>query len=172
MIFLAVAVLGFLILGIAVRSSADTKPKYVYVTDSGQYTGQYYTGTGNVGDTQERFQLTATATCTNYACASPISISGSFTVFFYSTFATVRSGGIALSDPSDLAASPLALLNGYLSAPGAVLSFGPPAPASNVLLNFPSTSGYFPTNYSGGMLCTVAFTTGCASPIHHYDSCR
>jgi 6-phosphogluconolactonase len=162
--FFAVAVLGFLILGIAVRSSADTKPKYVYVTDSGQYAGQSWTGPGNVNDTQQRFQLTATAICTNYACASPISISGSFTVFFYSTFATVRSGGIALSDPSDLASSPLTLLNSLDSAPGAALSFGPASPSSHVLLNFPFTTSYFPTNYSGGMLCTVAFTTGCSNP--------
>jgi 6-phosphogluconolactonase len=56
------------------------------------------------------------------------------------------------------------LLTSLDSAPGGILSFGPPAPGSHVLLNFPFATGSFPVNYSGGLLCTVAFSTGCAGP--------
>ena len=164
--FSALSVLGLLILGSAGHAFADTKPKYVYVTDSGQYnTGQYYTG-GDLSGPIRRFQLSATATCTSYACASPISITGSFAVLLSPGAGAVRSGGMALSDSSDLASSPLELLFGFGSTPFAFqgIGFGPPAPASSLDLAFPFDDYHFPANYSGGMLCTVAFTAGCVGP--------
>jgi 6-phosphogluconolactonase len=149
--FSATGLLAVLILGFAGQSFGDTKPKFVYVANSGQSTA---------GEVVQTFQVTATATCINHPCASTISISGSFTVDL--TYGELSSGTLVLTDPNDLASSPLALSNGFLSDSGTGIGFGPPAPASSVMLFFPF--GFtFPPAYSGGMLCTVAYTSGCSS---------
>ena len=65
-LFSAVGVLALLILSFAGQAFADTKPKYVYVANSGD---------SFPGDQLETFQFTATATCTSSPCASTFTIS-------------------------------------------------------------------------------------------------
>ena len=71
----AVGFLVLLILGFVGQAFADKKPKFVYVAN---------TGASASGDGMATFQVTATAICGGSGgrsdCASPISISGSFTV--------------------------------------------------------------------------------------------
>ena len=67
----AASFFALLLFGFAGRASADTKPKFVYVANSGSSVS---------GEVVKSFQLTATATCTSHACASTLAISGSFTV--------------------------------------------------------------------------------------------
>ena len=145
------AALVFLLLGVAGQAFADSKPKFVYVANS---------GSPSTGDTSATYSVTATAVCRSYPCASPISISGTFTVS-----ATGISGTMYLTDTSDLKSSPVALpfssQGSFAPDPNLYLFFRAPGgtpPVSYVELIFPFLS--FPANYSGGPLCT-AVASGC-----------
>jgi 6-phosphogluconolactonase (cycloisomerase 2 family) len=153
-IFSAVNVLFLLIAVFSGKAYADTKPKFVYVANS---------GSSSTGDTIATFSVTATAVCGGYPCASPISISGSFTVDL--TKNTGISGTMYLTDTSDLKSSPVALpfnqQGSFAPDPNEYLFFRAPGgtePVSYVELIFPFLT--FPAKYSGGPLC-AAGVSGC-----------
>ena len=146
------AILGALLLSFARPAIADTKPKFVYVTNSGDSTP---------GDQLVTFQLSGTATCANYPCASAISISGSITLDL--GLGQVQSSALYLTDSSDLASSPLAVISAFPPAAfNAVTTsplyfntqgfYGGQSTLTNLTLYFPFAS--FPAGYSGGLLCT------------------
>jgi hypothetical protein len=132
--FPAVGFLVLLILGFAGQSFANKKPKFVYVAN---------TGASASGDRIATFHVTATAICGGSQCASPISISGSFTIDL--TTGKAISGTMSLIDSSDLKSSPLALpfaLQGnFLPTPNEYLFFRSPGgtnPISYVEMFLPS----------------------------------
>lgn len=155
----AVGFLVLLILGFAGQAFADKKPKFVYVANSGASAS---------GDRMASFQVAATAICGGSGgrsdCASPISISGTFTVDM--TTGQAIGGTMYMSDPSDLASSPLAVpfdstakfpgdLALFFLVPGRTSQQSP----SYVQLIFPFL--VFPASYSGGPLCTVSNAPDC-----------
>jgi 6-phosphogluconolactonase len=158
--FPAAGFLVLLVLGFAGQAFADKKPKFVYVANSGGDGAEFY----------ETFHFTATAVCTSVSCASPISISGTFTLDL--TIGDPVNGSMSLSDPADLKSSPLVLpLYDVESNPyNVLLLFGEPSYISgnpnNVLLVFPVTPRglFFPVGYSGGTLCSTPLTSGCGTP--------
>ena len=143
------------VLGFAGRASADTKPKFVYVTNT-EHTLS--------GASVKTFQLTGTATCISHSCASPLAISGTFSVTSYQTQAWIMSGTIFVTDTGDLNASPVGLSYGFnpVADPAAPTAlFGANTPTTSKMELFFSPVALPPT-YSGGMLCTVASASGCA----------
>jgi 6-phosphogluconolactonase len=157
-VFFAVGVLILLIAMFSGNASAATTPKFVYVANSGSTSSS---------DTIATFSVTATAVCSTYPCASPISISGSFTVNL--TTNTGMSGTMYLTDTSDLKSSPVALpFNQQGNAapdPNEYLFFRAPGgtpPVSYVELIFPFP--IFPKTYSGGSVCT-ANAAGCSDGV-------
>jgi len=156
-VFRGVGLLAILVLGFVGSAYGDTQPKFLYVANSGSSTQL------------ETFQVTATATCTSSACASTLLITGSITLdVSYNT----ASGVLYLSDSTDLALSPLAVIvytsSGITASPlgfsnAAIDAFPNPIDPSPsvVTLAFPFSS--LPVNYSGGPLCTSLGTTGCTA---------
>jgi 6-phosphogluconolactonase (cycloisomerase 2 family) len=154
--FSAAASLVLLVVGLAGPVFGDTKPKFVYVANS---------GAANPQTTIKTFQFSGTATCSNYPCAATLSITGSFTVTSSSVNGWVSTGTLFLTDSQDLASSPLGLSHGYnpgslSTSPLGLFGVGEPN-SSNVELFFPFSS--FPTTYTGGMLCTLAGSSGCGN---------
>src|ERR1700722_7542332 len=161
-----VPMLGVLLFFFARPTFADTKPKFVYVANSGD---------SYAGDPLAIYQLSATATCSNYPCTSTISISGSVT--FDLGTGKVADGTIYLTDSGDLASSPVALMStfqlGYPpTAPDTIPIYfntggyeGAQSTTTNLTLYLPFST--FPASYSGGSLCTSTSAPSCAgvSPI-------
>ena len=162
----AAGVLVLLVSVFSKNAAANTTPKFVYVANSGSTT---------TSDTMATFSVTATANCSGEGCASPISITGSFTVDL--TTNTGTGGTMYLADTSDLKSSPLALpfnMQGPFVPTNEYLLFRAPGgtqPVSYVELIFPFLA--FPANYSGGPLC-AAGVPGCLSvsgaAIGHADA--
>lgn len=158
------AILAVLLLSFAHPVFGDTKPKFVYVANSGD---------SFPGDQVVTFQVTATATCTSSPCSSTLNISGSLMLDL--TLGQIDGNTLYLTDSSDLALSPLPL---YIVPQRGV--YPPTSPTTlpisftaggldyqgnflqttNFTLYFPFTS--FPGNYSGGPLCTSVSAPACA----------
>ena len=146
---LAATVLVVLLSALASPTFADTKPRFVYVANSGQ-TGEHTIAT---------YSVTASAICGDSQCFQPIAISGTFTVDL--TTSTVTGGTMYMTDALDLASSPLAVpFDSYRVAAFTLDSaafFLVPGRTSRqsptyVQLVFPFIN--FPAYYSGGPLCT------------------
>ncbi len=158
--FSAIGILVLFLAAFASQAFADTKPKYLYVTNSGE---------SNPGDQLETFQVTATATCTSSPCASTFTITGSFTLDL--GLGRVSYSTLFLTDSSDLASSPLALMSAFPPAlPTASTTspltfntdgfFNGGSTLTNLTLYLPFTN--FPGNYAGGAICTSVSVSGCA----------
>jgi 6-phosphogluconolactonase len=146
----AAALTVAVMLGFAGRASADSKPKFVYVTNSGVAYGQ---------DTFQAYQIAATATCTSSPCATTISISGSLNLDLNTGQLL---GTIFLTDPSDLASSPVAfMVHNPSGSPVNQYQFSNPYTSSRITLRFPLNS--LPGAGSGGVLCTSVSSSGCSS---------
>ncbi|HLJ24673.1 MAG TPA: beta-propeller fold lactonase family protein [Candidatus Acidoferrales bacterium] len=147
-VFLSTAALILLISALAGQAFADTKPKFVYVTNSG---AEF--------DTFQTFSVTGTASCSSSPCASTFSVTGSFSLDLNSGSLT---GTVFLADPSDLAGSPTAFpVDNRHSFPTNPFYFRSNSQQSTMTLAFSPNS--IPGGSSGGTLCTTNNASGCAS---------
>jgi 6-phosphogluconolactonase len=155
-------ILAVLVLSLARPAFANTKPKFVYVANSGN--------TGNA-DQIENFQFSATATCSNFPCASTISITGTLTLDL--SLGQVYFTTLSMTDPSDLASpptlsrslplglmpdSPTPIPMRYTAGGGAYVPSQPPSTGITIYMPFTE----FPGDYSGGPICTSSISIGCA----------
>src|ERR1700722_18657675 len=156
-------ILAVLVLSLARPASGDMKPKVVYVANAGN---------NYSGDQVEIFQFSATATCSNFPCASTISVTGTMTLDL--SLGKVYFSTLSMADPSDLASPPT--LNRALppnlmaDAPtpipmqyntaGGIYGYYSVPPSTGIVIHMPFTE--FPVDYAGGPICTSSISIGCA----------